>query len=61
MFYGALCSRNIEEILAAKGEKVKTVKGRDALEIMVDESSKDETQQRDHLEKLDCNPERGKE
>lgn len=60
MFCVALCSRNIEEILAAKGETVKKVEGSDALEIMVDESSRDEAQQRDLLEKLDSNPEEEK-
>ncbi|XP_013862023.1 DNL-type zinc finger protein [Austrofundulus limnaeus] len=53
--------RNIEEILAAKGEKVKKVEGSDALEIMADECSRDETQQRDHLEKLASNPDKAKE
>ncbi|XP_047426062.1 DNL-type zinc finger protein isoform X2 [Mugil cephalus] len=33
--------RNIEEILAAKGETVKRVEGDAALEIVLDESSKD--------------------
>ncbi|XP_017263216.1 DNL-type zinc finger protein [Kryptolebias marmoratus] len=47
--------RNIEEILAAKGETVKKVEGSAALEIVVDESSRDESQQSD---KMDSNPER---
>ncbi|KAM9820922.1 DNL-type zinc finger protein [Neosynchiropus ocellatus] len=35
--------RNIEEILAAKGEKVKRIEGSDALEIVLDESGKQTT------------------
>ncbi|KAM9841770.1 DNL-type zinc finger protein [Aulostomus maculatus] len=36
--------RNIEEILAAKGEKVKRLEGSDALEVVVEESSKEKSQ-----------------
>ncbi|XP_010899415.2 DNL-type zinc finger protein [Esox lucius] len=36
--------RNIEEILAAKGEKVKRVEGEAAFEIVAEESGKDSTQ-----------------
>lgn len=48
MFLNASCAslhfRNIEEILAAKGETVKRVEGSAALEIVVDESRKDKSQ-----------------
>ncbi|CAL8326498.1 unnamed protein product [Boreogadus saida] len=37
--------RNIEEILAAKGEMVKRIEGESALEILVDETSQDNSQQ----------------
>lgn len=39
-----LYCRNIEEILAAKGETVKRVDGNAALEIVVDESIKEKSQ-----------------
>ncbi|KAJ0012975.1 hypothetical protein NQD34_017309 [Periophthalmus magnuspinnatus] len=45
--------RNIEEILAAKGEIVKRVEGSSALEILVDESQNDKCQNDLHKEK--CN------
>uniref|UniRef100_A0A3P8U6J1 DNL-type zinc finger n=1 Tax=Amphiprion percula TaxID=161767 RepID=A0A3P8U6J1_AMPPE len=48
--------RNIEEILAAKGETVKRFEGEAALEIVVDESSK--TQQSDNKEKSDSDLEK---
>uniref|UniRef100_A0A8D3CJF3 DNL-type zinc finger n=1 Tax=Scophthalmus maximus TaxID=52904 RepID=A0A8D3CJF3_SCOMX len=50
--------RNIEEILAAKGETVKRVKAGAALEILVDESSKDESQCSGETEKSDSDPEK---
>ncbi|KAK0132057.1 DNL-type zinc finger protein [Merluccius polli] len=37
--------RNIEEILAAKGEMVKRIEGESALEILVDQTSRDISQQ----------------
>lgn len=40
----SLYFRNIEEILAAKGEMVKRVEGSAALEIVVDESREDKSQ-----------------
>lgn len=46
----ALCLRNIEEILAAKGETVKRIEGSAALEIVVDESSKDQSQYNEDTE-----------
>uniref|UniRef100_A0A1A7YYH5 DNL-type zinc finger n=1 Tax=Iconisemion striatum TaxID=60296 RepID=A0A1A7YYH5_9TELE len=48
--------RNIEEILAAKGETVRRVEGSSAVEIVVDESSTDQTQQADDTEKKDNDP-----
>ncbi|XP_041826127.1 DNL-type zinc finger protein [Melanotaenia boesemani] len=48
--------RNIEEILAAKGETVKRVEGSNALEIMIDESNKDKLQCGDDTEKSDNDP-----
>lgn len=50
--FGILCAlrifflycRNIEEILAAKGETVKRVDGNAALEIVVEESIKEKSQ-----------------
>uniref|UniRef100_A0A3B4WDQ6 DNL-type zinc finger n=1 Tax=Seriola lalandi dorsalis TaxID=1841481 RepID=A0A3B4WDQ6_SERLL len=50
--------RNIEEILAAKGETVKRIEGSAALEIVVDESSKDKSQCSEDTEKSDINPEK---
>ncbi|KAM7392623.1 hypothetical protein PAMA_007644 [Pampus argenteus] len=50
--------RNIEEILAAKGEKVKRVEGSAALEIMVDESSKEKSQRGEDTEKANSDPEK---
>lgn len=52
----AWCSlhyRNIEEILAAKGETVKRMEGSDAFEIVVDECSKYLTQRGDDTEESD--------
>lgn len=49
--------RNIEEILAAKGEAVKRVDGGAAFEIVVDESRKDASQFED-AEKPDNYPEK---
>ncbi|XP_030005713.1 DNL-type zinc finger protein [Sphaeramia orbicularis] len=43
--------RNIEEILAAKGETVRRVEGNAALEIVMDESSKDKSQTDEDSEK----------
>ncbi|KAF3701876.1 DNL-type zinc finger protein mtHsp70-escort protein Precursor [Channa argus] len=42
--------RNIEEILAAKGETVRRIEGSAALEIVVDESSKDMSQHSEDTE-----------
>ncbi|XP_050928769.1 DNL-type zinc finger protein [Lates calcarifer] len=50
--------RNIEEILAAKGETVKRVEGSAALEIVVDETSKDKSQCSEDTEKSDSDPEK---
>lgn len=52
----ALCFRNIEEILAAKGETVKRIEGSAALEIL-DESS-NESQCSKNDEKTENNPEK---
>ena len=63
MFVKAACAvlcvhfRNIEEILAAKGETVKRVDGSAAFEIVVDESKKDASQFED-AEKQDDSPEK---
>ncbi|XP_054468976.1 DNL-type zinc finger protein [Anoplopoma fimbria] len=48
--------RNIEEILAAKGETVKRIEGSAALEILVDESIKDKSQRCENTEKSDRDP-----
>ncbi|XP_037547670.1 DNL-type zinc finger protein [Nematolebias whitei] len=53
--------RNIEEILAAKGETVKKIEGSSALEMVVNESSTEETQQSDSMKKIDKNSENVKE
>ncbi|XP_034092941.1 DNL-type zinc finger protein [Gymnodraco acuticeps] len=45
--------RNIEEILAAKGETVRRVDGSSAFEIVVDESGKERSQCEDNTEKSD--------
>lgn len=58
MSYVVLCFRNIEEILAAKGETVKRVEGSAALEIVVDETSKDKSQCSEDTEKSDSDPEK---
>ncbi|XP_042364831.1 DNL-type zinc finger protein [Plectropomus leopardus] len=50
--------RNIEEILAAKGETVRRIEGSAALEILADESSKDESQCSEDAETSDRNPEK---
>ncbi|XP_059214303.1 DNL-type zinc finger protein [Centropristis striata] len=50
--------RNIEEILAAKGESVKRIEGSAALEIVVDESKKDKPQRGEDTEKSDSNQEK---
>ncbi|KAL7376101.1 hypothetical protein ABVT39_001061 [Epinephelus coioides] len=50
--------RNIEEILAAKGETVRRIEGSAALEIVMDEPSKDESQHGDDTEKSDSDPEK---
>ncbi|CAB1427499.1 unnamed protein product [Pleuronectes platessa] len=50
--------RNIEEILAAKGETVRRIEGSDALEIVVDESSKDMSQCSEETEKSHNDPEK---
>lgn len=52
------CFRNIEEILAAKGETVKRIEGSAALEIVADESSKDRSQCGEDTEKSDNDPEK---
>lgn len=45
--------RNIEEILAAKGEIVKRIEGESALEILVDETSQDISQHDQDKDKKD--------
>ncbi|XP_041816066.1 DNL-type zinc finger protein [Chelmon rostratus] len=50
--------RNIEEILAAKGETVKRVEGSAALEIVMDESRKDESERGEDKEKSNNDPEK---
>ncbi|CAJ1070297.1 DNL-type zinc finger protein [Xyrichtys novacula] len=51
--------RNIEEILAAKGETVKRVEGSAALEIVLDESNKDTSQSADEdIKKAENNQEK---
>lgn len=50
--------RNIEEILAAKGETVRRIEGSAALEIVMDESSKDKRQCSEGTEKSDKDPEK---
>ncbi|XP_053196364.1 DNL-type zinc finger protein [Scomber japonicus] len=47
--------KNIEEILAAKGETVKRVEGSTALEVVLDESIK-ESQRREDTETADSDP-----
>lgn len=48
--------RNIEEILAAKGETVKRAEGVAALEIVLDESLKDKSQTDEDTQKENCKP-----
>ncbi|XP_035523436.1 DNL-type zinc finger protein [Morone saxatilis] len=50
--------RNIEEILAAKGETVKRIEGSAALEIVLDESKKDKSQCGEETEKSNNDPEK---
>ncbi|XP_051269010.1 DNL-type zinc finger protein [Dicentrarchus labrax] len=50
--------RNIEEILAAKGETVKRVEGSAALEIVLEESGKDKSQCGEETEKSGNDPEK---
>nr|XP_020476781.1 DNL-type zinc finger protein [Monopterus albus]XP_020476782.1 DNL-type zinc finger protein [Monopterus albus] len=50
--------RNIEEILAAKGETVKRIQGSDAFEMVIDESSKDKLQCDEDTVKSDNSPEK---
>lgn len=50
--------RNIEEILAAKGETVRRVEGSAALEIVLDESWKAKSQRAEDTEKSDSDPEK---
>lgn len=50
--------RNIEEILAAKGETVKRVEGSAALEIVLDESRKDKSPCGEDTAKSDNDPEK---
>ncbi|XP_076014748.1 DNL-type zinc finger protein [Genypterus blacodes] len=50
--------RNIEEILAAKGELVKRVEGSDALEIVLQESRKDKSECGEDTGKVDSDPEK---
>lgn len=52
----SLSRRNIEEILAAKGETVKRVEGSAALEIVTDESRKTKSQCDEDTEKADSDP-----
>lgn len=53
-----LHSRNIEEILAAKGETVKRVEGSAAFETVVEESMKDNSGHFENTEKSDKDPEK---
>ncbi|KAF6729156.1 DNL-type zinc finger protein [Oryzias melastigma] len=48
--------RNIEEILAAKGETVKRVDGSAALEIVISEGSKNQSQQEHNTEEPEKDP-----
>ncbi|XP_060931768.1 DNL-type zinc finger protein [Limanda limanda] len=50
--------RNIEEILAAKGETVRRIEGSSALEIVMDESSKDKSPCSEDTEKSHNDPEK---
>ncbi|XP_037608567.1 DNL-type zinc finger protein [Sebastes umbrosus] len=50
--------RNIEEILAAKGETVKRIEGSAAFEIVVDESIKDKSQPGENTERSDNDPDK---
>lgn len=50
--------RNIEEILAAKGETVRRIEGSDALEIVLEESRKDKSECGEDTEKVDSDPEK---
>lgn len=50
--------RNIEEILAAKGETVKRAEGSEALEIVLEESMKKKSQCGEETEKSDCDKEK---
>uniref|UniRef100_A0A3Q3NAT9 DNL-type zinc finger n=1 Tax=Labrus bergylta TaxID=56723 RepID=A0A3Q3NAT9_9LABR len=50
--------RNIEEILAAKGETVKRVEGSAALEIVLDESIKENSQRGEDTDKKDNDEEK---
>lgn len=58
MSCASLQFRNIEEILAAKGETVKRVEGSAALEIVMDESRKDESERGEDKEKSNNDPEK---
>uniref|UniRef100_A0A3B4F6V3 DNL-type zinc finger n=1 Tax=Pundamilia nyererei TaxID=303518 RepID=A0A3B4F6V3_9CICH len=50
--------RNIEEILAAKGETVKRVEGGAALEIVIDQSTEDKPQCAEDTEESSSDPEK---
>lgn len=52
------CFRNIEEVLAAKGETVKRVEGGAALEIVMDQSTEDKPQCAEDTEESSSDPEK---
>lgn len=54
----SLHCRNIEEILAAKGETVKRVDGNAALEIVIDETTNENPQNDKDTEESDNNSEK---
>lgn len=51
MSCAVFCFRNIEEILAAKGETVRRVEGNAAFEIVMDESKQKQSQCNEDTEK----------
>ncbi len=57
-YFVSFLFRNIEEILAAKGETVKRVEGSAALEIVMDESRKEKLQSGEDTKKSDNDQEK---